>query len=229
MLQAEIANALECFFSEQYTQSANDGDYVYNTQAIAARAWRDVCLQYLLLAVDNTNPQKLAAQQYLQAKHMSDQMSALRGLVSSNAPKAAECLQDFYQRFEQEALVIDSWFAVQATNSQASIDDIKALTEHQAFSLTNPNRVRSVLAQFANANPVLFHQQNGDGYRFVTQKIAELDKLNPQIASRLLGAFSRWQRLRPTLKQQAQAALQKLREQSLSNDTFETLNRLLNS
>ena len=229
MLQAEMANALECFFSEQYTQSANDGDYVYNTQAIAARAWRDVCLQYLLLAVDNTNPQKLAAQQYLQAKHMSDQMSALRGLVSSNAPKAAECLQDFYQRFEQEALVIDSWFAVQATNSQASIDDIKALTEHQAFSLTNPNRLRSVLAQFANANPVLFHQQNGDGYRFVTQKIAELDKLNPQIASRLLGAFSRWQRLRPTLKQQAQAALQKLREQSLSNDTFETLNRLLNS
>jgi aminopeptidase N len=169
----------------------------------------------------------LAAQQYQQAQHMSDRMSALRGLVFSNAPQAAECLQDFYQRFEQEALVIDSWFAVQATNAQASINDIKALTEHQAFSLTNPNRLRSVLAQFANANPVLFHQQNGDGYRFVTQKIAELDKLNPQIASRLLGAFSRWQRLESGLKQQAQLALQQLSEQSLSNDTFETLNRLL--
>jgi len=155
-------------------------------------------------------------------------MSALRGLVHSQASQAAECLQDFYQHFEQEALVIDSWFAVQATNAQASMSDIKALTEHQAFSLTNPNRLRSVLAQFANGNPVLFHQQNGEGYRFIAQKIAELDKLNPQIASRLLGAFSRWQRLESGLKQQAQLALQQLNEQSLSNDTFETLNRLLN-
>lgn len=227
MLQAEIANALECFFSEQYAKNANDSDYIYNAQAIAIRAWRDVCLRYLLATVDNKIPQQLVVQQYQQAQNMTERMCALRGLVHSQAPQTAECLQDFYWRFEQEALVIDSWFAVQATNPQASLSDIKALTEHQAFSLTNPNRLRSVLAQFANSNPVLFHQQNGDGYRFVTQKIAELDKLNPQIASRLLGAFSRWQRLRPTLKQQAQAALQKLREQSLSNDTFETLNRLL--
>lgn len=227
-LQAEIANALECFFSEQYTQSATNGDYVYNTQAIAARSWRECCLHYLLVAVDNKTAQSLAAQQYQQAQHMSDRMSALRGLVFSNATQAEPCLADFYYRFEQEALVIDSWFAVQATNPTASIDAIKALTEHQAFTLTNPNRLRSVLAQFANGNPVLFHQQNGDGYRFVTQKIAELDKLNPQIASRLLGAFSRWRRLETSRQQQAQLALKQLSEQSLSNDTFETLNRLLN-
>lgn len=227
-LQGEIANALECFFSEQYAQTATHGEYFYNTQAIAARAWREVCLQYLLLAVDNKTPQKLAAQQYQQAQHMSDRMSALRGLVSSNAPQAAECLQDFYQRFEQEALVIDSWFAVQATSPYATIDTIAALCAHPAFSMTNPNRLRSVLAQFANANAVVFHQQNGSGYRFLSHKIAELDAFNPQIASRLLGAFSRYSRLEPVRQTQAQHALQQLAQHTLSNDTFETLNRLLN-
>ncbi len=227
-LQGEIANALECFFSEQYAQTATQGEYVYHTQAIAARAWREICLQYLLLAVDNKTPQKLAAQQYQQAQHMSDRMSALRGLVSSNAPQAAECLQDFYQRFEQEALVIDSWFAVQATSPYATIDTIAALCAHPAFSMTNPNRVRSVLAQFANANSVVFHQQNGSGYRFLSQKIAELDAFNPQIASRLLGAFSRYSRLEAVRQAQAQQALQQLAQHTLSNDTFETLNRLLN-
>jgi aminopeptidase N len=103
------------------------------------------------------------------------------------------------------------------------------LCQHPAFSLTNPNRLRSVLAQFANANPVQFHQADGSGYRFIAEKIAELDKINPQIASRLLGAFSRWKRLESGRQQQASMALQQLSTQQLSNDTYETLNRLLTS
>ena len=100
-------------------------------------------------------------------------------------------------------------------------------SSHSAFTMTNPNRLRSVVAQFANANPVLFHQADGAGYQFVANKIAELDKINPQIASRLLGAFSKWKRLEAIRQQQAKAALEGLKAQKLSNDTFETLNRLL--
>jgi aminopeptidase N len=103
------------------------------------------------------------------------------------------------------------------------------LTEHHAFTLTNPNRLRSVLAQFANANPVQFHHADGSGYRFIAEKIGEIDTINPQIASRLLGAFSRWKRLESHRQQQALAALQQLNTQKLSNDTYETLNRLLTS
>ncbi len=228
-LQAEIANALECFFSEQYSNSADNGAYSYTSQAIAARSWRELCLHYLLLAVENQTAQQLATQQYQHAQHMTDRMAALRGLVASKAPQLQQCLTDFYCRFQQEALVIDSWFAVQATNAKSTIDDIRALTEHEAFTLTNPNRVRSVLAQFANANPVQFHQADGSGYRFIAEKIAELDSINPQIASRLLGAFSRWKRLENGRQQQALAALQQLSTHKLSNDTYETLNRLLTS
>ncbi len=228
-LQQAIANALNDFFVAQYAHSANTNAYSYNSGAIAARCWREVCLSYLLALEDNRSAQSLAEQQYQQAQHMTDRMVALRGLVHSNAPSAVQCLTDFYQRFEQEALVIDSWFAVQATNPQTTMADIHLLSQHPAFTLTNPNRARSVLAQFANVNPVQFHQADGAGYRFIAAKIAELDALNPQIASRLLGAFSRWKRLEGQRQHQALMALEKLSEQKLSNDTYETLNRLLTS
>lgn len=226
ILQQAIANALVDFFRTQY-MAFTQASYVYNSAAIAQRSWRDQCLHYLLQSTASTDAQALAAQQYQQADNMSARMSAVRGLVHSQAAQASSVLADFYQRFVDEALVVDSWFAVQATNAKASLSDIEQLCAHSAFTLTNPNRLRSVLAQFANANPVVFHQQNGEGYRFLCQKIAELDKLNPQIASRLLGAFSKWQRLEAIRQQQAQSALQQLSQQVLSNDTFETLNRLL--
>ena len=229
-LQQAIAHALNGFFAEQYAHNQSDhGGYIYDSVAIATRSWRELCLHYLLVAVDNQSAQALATQQYQQAQHMTDRLTALRGLVYSNAAQAVDCLADFYQRFQQEALVVDSWFAVQASNPKATISDIDALCQHPAFSLTNPNRLRSVLAQFANANPVQFHQADGSGYRFIAEKIAELDKINPQIASRLLGAFSRWKRLESGRQQQASAALQQLSTQQLSNDTYETLNRLLTS
>ncbi len=126
-----------------------------------------------------------AAQQYQHAQHMTDRLVALRGLVHSNAAQTVDCLADFYQHFQQEALVVDSWFAVQASNPKATITDIDALCQHSAFALTNPNRLRSVLAQFANANPVQFHQADGSGYRFVAEKIAELDSKNTDMKRKL--------------------------------------------
>ncbi|PTQ89558.1 aminopeptidase N [Agitococcus lubricus] len=225
-LQQAIANALADFFRTQY-MAFTQTSYIYNSAAIAQRSWRDQCLSYLLQSTASTEAQALAAQQYQQADNMSARMSALRGLVYSQAAQASSALADFYQRFVDEALVVDSWFAVQATNAKASLSDIEQLCAHSAFTLTNPNRLRSVVAQFANANPVLFHQADGAGYQFVANKIAELDKINPQIASRLLGAFSKWRRLENRRKQQAERVLTQLAQQVLSNDTFETLNRLL--
>lgn len=226
LLQQAIANALVAFLQTEYL-AFKQAAYVYNSQAIAQRSWRDQCLHYLLQSTASTEAKTLAAQQYQQADNMSARMSALRGLVYSQAVQASSALADFYQHFADEALVVDSWFAIQATNAKASLSDIEQLCCHSAFTLTNPNRLRSVVAQFANANPVLFHQAGGAGYQFVANKIAELDKINPQIASRLLGAFSKWKRLEPVRQQQAKQALESLKAQSLSNDTFETLNRLL--
>ena len=107
------------------------------------------------------------------------------------------------------------------------VEAVRKLASHPAFTLTNPNRMRSLLAQFANGNPVQFHRADGEGYRLIGENIARLDAINPQIASRLLGAFSRWKRLEPGLQARAKAALESLAARELSNDTSETLGRLL--
>ena len=120
-LQQAIAHALNGFFAEQYAHNQSDhGGYIYDSVAIATRSWRELCLHYLLVAVENQSAQALAAQQYQHAQHMTDRLTALRGLVYSNAAQAVDCLADFYQRFQQEALVVDSWFAVQASNPKAT-------------------------------------------------------------------------------------------------------------
>jgi len=225
-LQKAIAAHLAEFFREQYLQGQETA-YVYSSAAIAARAWRDVCLHYALLGDASPGLRDRVADNYRKAPHMTERMSALRAMVHHDTAHAPVCLADFHGRFHREALVIDSWFAVQATNPLKGVEEVRRLAAHADFTLTNPNRMRSLLAQFANANPVQFHRADGSGYRLVGEKIAELDAINPQIASRLLGAFSRWKRLEPGRQAQAQAVLQSLAECSLSNDTSETLGRLL--
>ncbi len=227
-LQQAIARRLAGFFREQYLQS-QPGAYQYNSEAIARRSWRDVCLHYALLADTSAGFQERVADNYRKAPHMTERMGALRALVHHDAPHAAVCLADFQGRFANEALVIDSWFAVQATSPLKGVEAIRQLARHPAFTLTNPNRMRSLLAQFANGNPVQFHRADGEGYRLIGENIARLDAINPQIASRLLGAFSRWKRLEPGLQAKAKAVLENLAAGALSNDTSETLGRLLGS
>ena len=228
-LQKAIAAQLAAFFRDQYLHSGPEAVYQYNSNAIAVRTWRDVCLHYALMGDNSAALQDRVADNYRKALHMTERMSALRALVHFDAPHAAVCLADFYGRFAKEALVIDSWFAVQATNPLRGVEEVKRLATHAAFTLTNPNRMRSLLAQFANGNPVQFHRRDGEGYRLLGDKIAELDAINPQIASRLLGAFSRWKRLEAVRQAQAKAVLEGLAQRQLSNDTSETLGRLLGS
>ncbi|HEX5277166.1 MAG TPA: aminopeptidase N [Fluviicoccus sp.] len=225
-LQKAIASHLSAFFQNQYL-NGHETSYQYSSEAIAARTWRDVSLHYALLGTPSFTLRDAVGENYRKAPHMTERMSALRALVHHDAPHAAVCLADFFGRFAKEALVIDSWFAVQATNPLRGVEEIRRLAGNAAFTLTNPNRMRSLLAQFANANPVQFHRADGEGYRLIGEKIAELDALNPQVASRLLGAFSRWKRLEPGRQAQAREVLQGLAARSLSNDTSETLGRLL--
>jgi len=135
----------------------------------------------------------------------------------------------FYDKWKDEALVVDKWFRVQATSwMPGTLDRVKALTQHPAFDLRNPNRARALLHAFAMDNPGHFHAADGSGYRWVAEQVIALDKLNPQVASRLARAFDRWKKYDEGRQAHARKALEMIRAaDGLSGNVGEVVGRAL--
>ena len=160
---------------------------------------------------------------------MTDVLAALALLADSDHPKRADVLESFYDRWVDEPLVIDKWFMLQAMPQRPqSLDDVQALKAHPAFKMTNPNRVRSLIGAFALGNPTGFHRRDGEGYQFVAEQIMELDRLNPQIAARLLGVFGRWRRYDQDRQAMIKAQLERvLSLPNLSRNSYEVASKSL--
>jgi aminopeptidase N len=159
------------------------------------------------------------------APNMTESLSALRALCVANGPGKAGALASFAKQWAENPLVMDKWFAVQA--STGSVGEIKQLTRHADFDLGNPNRVRSVVAVFAMQNLSAFHSPDGTGYRLVADIIAQADKTNPALAARLLTSFEQWKSLEPRARGEAEAALKTLREKDLSKNASDIITRTL--
>ena len=201
------------------------GEYAYNARAIAERSLRNTVLS--LLVDLEPGYHALAVTQMDQARHMTDEAAALLALVHADAVEAPACLERFAARWQHEALVMDQWFAIQASAPLAeAVERVSQLREHADFHRDNPNRVRALIGQFANNNPLAFHREDGSGYRLLLEEVEQLDALNPQIAARLLGAMSSWHRFAPSLRQHARRELARLAGRELSPDVRETLERL---
>ena len=163
---------------------------------------------------EDTEAVDLCVAQYGSATNMTDRSAALRALVGASAvaaqPAKQKALADFYHRFRDEALVIDQWFAVQATcHLPGTLDRVKLLTGHEDFDIRIPNRMRALIAQFAMANIVNFHEADGAGYAFLADRVIELNAINPQMAARILSPLTRWakfDRKRQTLDEGGVAA-----------------------
>jgi aminopeptidase N len=165
----------------------------------------------LLALLDTDQAHALAAHQYEAASGMTDRLAALGVLVRDRAPQASAALADFRQRYADNPLALDKWFAVQAqVPGEAALASVMALENDPAFTLKNPNRARALLGAFASTNPSGFHRTDGAGYRLLAERLAQLDALNPQIAARLATAFNGWQRLEPVRREAAHAALEEL-------------------
>ena len=138
-------------------------------------------------------------------------------------------LNDFYNCWQDEALVLDKWFAVQARNPSISvIDEIYVLLEHADFHLTNPNKVRAIVASFARDNLVNFHQINGEGYELVSNIIKRLNKLNPQVAARLTSSFNQWRSFEEPRRSFMEKHLQELVSlKDVSPDIYEIASKAL--
>jgi aminopeptidase N len=191
--------------------------------AMAARRLRHAVLGWLT-RVDGGDA---ARELWAEAQAMTPRLAALRALLHSRAAGHREALASFQSEFAADPLVTDKWIALVATRPQAdALDDLEALVAGPHWLPANPNRVRAVLGSFARSNPTAFHRPDGAGYRFVVAHAGALDRVNPQVAARLLGAFEGWRRWAPQAQALAHEALAPLNAAEASRDVAEVLARL---
>ena len=226
-----LAQALQDEWALTYADHQSSGAYRADAKSMGKRALKNLALMMLLESGD-IHWQERAEEQYELANNMSDRFAALQALVAVNAPHAKNALADFYQRFAEDALVIDKWFALQATRpaqiGTSILMDVKALMQHSAFKLNNPNRVRSLIHAFCLNNPAGFHQADGSAYRFWIECVIALDKINPQVAARLARALDRWPKFAKPYSKHMLAALHHVAKAGhLSPDVGEVITKAI--
>ena len=228
-VQQTIARELYDQIREVYDESSSDSeDYSFSPSEVSRRRLRNTCLDYLT-SLDDKAAVALAFNQFSSANCMSDKMAAIYALVSgSDSEERSKAIQKFYDDAMGDALVLNKWFSIQAAADRPDIlKDILRLKSHPDFSMTNPNRARSLLSVFAGNMPH-FHAVDGQGYSFIADSVIELDKLNPQVAARMAGSFSQWRRFDDARQKLMRAELERIKKvERLSKDTFEVVTRAL--
>src|SRR5690606_15638554 len=206
--------------------------YTATADAIAVRSLKNVALAYLMLLNDEAVI-RACEQQYRASNNMTDVMAALTQLVNSGAALgqqlAEQALADFYQRWQHESLVVNQWLSVQATCSlPGTLSKVKTLQSHAGYDGKNPDKIRSLIASFCNANAINFHADQGAGYQFLADQIIQLNRQNPQIASRLLTPLTKWKKYNPQRQALMKSALERIMaEPELSKDVFEVVSKSL--
>lgn len=231
--QLTLANALKEEWAGAYRSYQTPGAYTPDATSMGKRALKNKALIMLTLT-EAQHWQNVALEQFQQANNMTDRFAALTALVYGCAPQAQQALAHFYQRYENDALAIDKWFRLQATcprhaANRPAIEVVRELMQHPAFTLNNPNRVRSVIHSFCTSNLANFHSVDGTGYAFWAEQVIALDAINPQVAARLARAVERWRAFASPWKESMQAALQQVlaHDAQLSNDSREIIHKAL--
>ena len=225
-LRKEIGTALAGDLLAAHRSDGVEGSDL-SPRAKGVRRLRSVALG-LMAAADEAQAAGLAKAQFDGADNMTDRQGALGTLVSLQAPQRQQALDAFYARFRDDPLVLDKWFALQAAAQRAdTLDQVLKLSGHPDFTMTNPNRLRSLVGMFAG-NHWGFHSADGRGYRFLADMIIAADKLNPQIAARLVPAFGRWRRFEPKRSVMMREALERIvATPGLSKDVYEQASKSL--
>jgi aminopeptidase N len=227
-VKRSLAEQLNEQFSALYQENHKEESGQLSAKAIGHRRIKNIGLDYLS-QLETEKSYQLVNKQFTSAKNMTDQIAALGALVDSQNPEKSASLESFYQQWESEGLVIDKWFSLQAMSTQAdTFSVVQRLLQHAAFDLKNPNRVRALIGAFSQSNPLHFHAENGQGYQFLADQVIALNKINPQVASRMVGALTQWRRFdkaRQTLiKQQLERIIN---TEHISKDVFEIASKSL--
>ncbi|MDZ4017558.1 aminopeptidase N [Pseudomonas sichuanensis] len=203
--------------------------YVASAEHFARRSLQNIALSYLMLS---GKPQVVEAtlEQFDQCDNMTERLTALAVLVNSPfEAERAKALETFAEHFKDNPLVMDQWFSVQAASAlPGGLARVKALMQHPAFTLKNPNKVRALVGAFAGQNLVNFHAADGSGYRFLADLVIELNALNPQIASRQLAPLTRWRKYDDKRQALMKGELERiLASGALSSDVYEVVSKSL--
>jgi len=227
-LALAIARASRDAFARLYGQLVDTGGFSPDAASAGRRALRNVLLDYLSLLPGGA---ALAARHFQSATNMTDRAAALSVLAHRHhgSSEAIEALAAFEQTYANDPLVMDKWFLIQASvPGPQAVDTVRALTAHRAFSMGNPNRVRSLIGTFSSANQTGFHRPDGEAYRFFVQTVLEVEKRNPQVAARLATALRSWRSLEPGRQAKAREALLSIANaENLSADLRDIVERTL--
>ena len=227
-LRTTIGERLGGALADSYRRMITPGPYQPDAKSAGRRALKNVCLGFLA-ATAESQAIDLVLAQYRGADNMTDRMAALEILTLHDRRERAQALEDFYTRYADDPLIIDKWLALQAAIPEAAtLDRVRTLTSHPAFSMANPNRVRALIGSFAQVNHTQFNRIDGAGYDFVADVGLMLDAKNPQVAARLMGAFRSWRALEATRRARAEATLRRVAATpSLSRDVHDIVARTL--
>jgi len=232
-LTRTLGQALQADFLARYLDLEVEGEYRYHPADAGRRALRNLCLRYLT-AAGGATAVDLALTQFEHAGNMTERHGALAALVHSDTPRRVDALAAFHERYRDDALVLDKWFLLQATAWRWSdaapdiLEQVRALMIDPAFSLSNPNKVYSLLGGYFKANPAEFHRPDGAGYAFWAEQVVALDRSNPQVASRMARALEGWRKFTPEIQARIRIALQQVAAvEGLSPDVVEIVGKAL--
>ncbi|MCF4173474.1 aminopeptidase N [Vibrio sp. McD22-P3] len=226
-IKSLLADALQDELSALY-HTLTQADYSIEHDAIGKRSLRNLCLQYL---VNVDEYQYLAEQQYRDANNMTDTIAAMTAANSASLSCRQLLMDDYSEKWSHDGLVMDKWFALQGANpSINALENVKHCMSHKAFSLSNPNRTRSLIGSFLNMNPRRFHDISGEGYQFAGEILTQLNESNPQVASRLIDPLLKLKKYDEKRQELIKVELNKLRSlDNLAKDLFEKVTKALES
>ncbi|MEL7894350.1 aminopeptidase N [Vreelandella neptunia] len=226
-VRQSLAVALRDEFMAIYEANVTEEAYAPTPEQIAQRSLKNVALSYLM-SIEDEQGLALCESQFAADHNMTDVRQALTLLVHSDRDDlASPALKAFGEKWAHDPLVMDQWFTVQVSRPQPDVlERVKYLMQHPAFSLKNPNRVRALVGAFAQ-NRVNFHRLDGQGYQLLADVVIELNRLNPEIAARLITPLTRWQRFDETRQALMRSELERIKQQPLSSNVYEVVEKAL--
>jgi len=232
-MRLQIALEMQEDWKWAYDHHRVTGEYSPDATSSGRRALQGLALSYLCLAGQSLNDDhwaQQAVQAFNRANNMTERMHALQALVAVNHPWAEQALAAFHHQFKHEELVLDKWFAVQASACDHHghvLGRVRQLMQHPDFQIRNPNRARSLVSSYCS-NPAAFHRTDAAGYVFWSERVLELDSFNPQVAARLARALDRWRKLSEPYRSAAHEAIRRVAaKEDLSADVREVIDSAL--
>ncbi|HGO7422195.1 TPA: aminopeptidase N [Neisseria meningitidis] len=201
--------------------------YEYSPEAAGWRTLRNVCRAFVLCA-DPAHIETVAEKYAEMAQNMTHEWGILSAVNGNESDTRNRLLAQFADKFSDDALVMDKYFALVGSSRRSdTLQQVQTALQHPKFSLENPNKARSLIGSFSRNVPH-FHAEDGSGYRFIADKVIEIDRFNPQVAARLVQAFNLCNKLEPHRKNLVKQALQRIRAQEgLSKDVGEIVGKIL--